>query len=127
MAITVSILQKKITRARLYKKLSNFHFDISFNLSDGEVHDFSGEVHDFSGKVQKNLKGGAKRSRGRGLRTSPQNPAMQKHTPKFLYTPFVRIYRCRQQRQRYMDSAMACHRLPQEWFVMRLPDQRQGT
>jgi hypothetical protein len=31
---------------------SIFHFDISFNLSDGKVHDVSGEV-------QNNLRGGA--------------------------------------------------------------------
>ena len=33
--------------------MSNFHFDLSLKLSQGEVHDFSGEVHDFSGEVQK--------------------------------------------------------------------------
>ena len=35
------------------QKMSNFYFDLSFKLSQGEVHDFSGEVHDFSGEVQK--------------------------------------------------------------------------
>jgi hypothetical protein len=51
--------------------MSNFHFDPSLKLSQGEVHDFSGEV-------QNDLKGGAKRSQGScaPTHTSPQNPAM---------------------------------------------------
>ena len=31
---------------------SNFHFDISLKLSQGEVHDFSGEVQKFSGRFR---------------------------------------------------------------------------
>jgi hypothetical protein len=46
-------------------KMSNFHFDLSLKLSQGEVHDFSGEVQKFSGEVQKFSGGGAKRSQGR--------------------------------------------------------------
>jgi hypothetical protein len=33
--------------------MSIFHFDISFNLSDGKVHDVSGEVQKISREVQK--------------------------------------------------------------------------
>jgi hypothetical protein len=43
------------------QKMSNFHFDPSLKLSQGEVHYFSGEVQKLSGEV----------------RTSPRNPAMQ--------------------------------------------------
>jgi hypothetical protein len=32
--------------------MSNFYFDLSLKLSQGEVHDFSGEVQTFSGEVQ---------------------------------------------------------------------------
>ena len=39
--------------------MSNFHFDLSLKLSQGEVHDFSGEVQKFSGEVQNDLGGGA--------------------------------------------------------------------
>jgi hypothetical protein len=39
--------------------MSNFHFDLSLKLSQGEVHDFSGEVQKFSGEVQNDLRGGA--------------------------------------------------------------------
>jgi polyisoprenoid-binding protein YceI len=62
MAITVSILQKKFLRSVNPKqpKISNFHFDLSLKLSQGEVQDFSGELQKFSGEV----------------RISPQNPAM---------------------------------------------------
>ena len=50
--------------------MSNFHFDLSLKLPQGEVHDFSGEVQ--------KLSGGAKRSQGRCAppHTSPLNPAM---------------------------------------------------
>jgi hypothetical protein len=41
--------------------MSNFHFDLSLKLPQGEVHDFSGEV-------QNDLRG--------ERHTSPQNPAM---------------------------------------------------
>jgi hypothetical protein len=41
------------------QKRSNFHFDLSLKLSQGEVHDFSGEVQKFSGDVQNDLRGGA--------------------------------------------------------------------
>jgi hypothetical protein len=41
------------------QKISNFHFDLSLKLSQGEVHDFSGEVQKFSGEVQNDLRGGA--------------------------------------------------------------------
>ena len=41
------------------KQPSNFHFDLSLKLSQGEVHDFSGEVQKFSGEVQYDLRGGA--------------------------------------------------------------------
>jgi imidazoleglycerol phosphate dehydratase HisB len=34
------------------QKMSNFYFDLSFKLSQGEVHDFSGEVQKFSEEVQ---------------------------------------------------------------------------
>jgi hypothetical protein len=40
-------------------KKSNFHFDVSLKLSQGDVHDFSGEVQKFSGEVQNDLRGGA--------------------------------------------------------------------
>ena len=40
--------------------MSNFHFDLSLKLSQGEVHDFSGEV-------QNDLRGGAH---------PPQNPTV---------------------------------------------------
>jgi hypothetical protein len=39
--------------------MSNFHFDLSLKLSQGEVHDFSGEVQKFSGEVRNDLRGGA--------------------------------------------------------------------
>jgi hypothetical protein len=39
--------------------MSNFDFDRSLKLSQGEVHDFSGEVQKFSGEVQNDLRGGA--------------------------------------------------------------------
>jgi hypothetical protein len=39
--------------------MSNFHFDLSLKLSQGEAHDFSGEVQKFSGEVQNDLRGGA--------------------------------------------------------------------
>jgi hypothetical protein len=40
--------------------MSNFHFDLSLKISQGEeVHDFSGEVQKFSGEVQNDLRGGA--------------------------------------------------------------------
>ena len=39
--------------------MSNFHFDLSLKLSQGEVHDFSGEVQKLSGEVQNDLRGGA--------------------------------------------------------------------
>jgi hypothetical protein len=41
------------------QKVSDFHFDLSLKLSQGEVHDFSGEVQKFSGEVQNDLRGGA--------------------------------------------------------------------
>jgi hypothetical protein len=41
------------------QKMSNFHFDLSLKLSEGEVHDFSGRG---GAKI---LRGGAKRSQGR--------------------------------------------------------------
>ena len=55
------------------KQPSNFHFDLSLKLSQGEVHDFSGEVQKFSG--------GCKTSQGRCAppHTSPQNPALPEH------------------------------------------------
>ena len=58
--------------------MSNFHFDPSLKLSQGEVHDFSGEV-------QNNLRGGAKRSQGRcktisgEVRISPHLPSKSGH------------------------------------------------
>jgi hypothetical protein len=36
--------------------MSNFHFDLSLKLSQGEVHDFSGEEQKFSGEVQNDLR-----------------------------------------------------------------------
>jgi hypothetical protein len=39
--------------------MSNFYFDLSLKLSQGEVHDFSGQVQKFSGEVQNYLRGGA--------------------------------------------------------------------
>jgi hypothetical protein len=39
--------------------MSNFHFDLSLKLSQGEVHDFLGEVQKFSGEVQNDLRGSA--------------------------------------------------------------------
>jgi hypothetical protein len=41
-----------------HKQPKNVKFDLSFKLSQGEVHDFSGEVQKFAGEVQKNLIGG---------------------------------------------------------------------
>jgi hypothetical protein len=43
--------------------MSNFHFDLSLKLSQGEVHDFSGEVQTISGEV----------------RTSPHLPSKSGH------------------------------------------------
>jgi hypothetical protein len=37
--------------------MSNLHFDLSLEVSQGEVHDFSGEVQKFSGEVQNDLRG----------------------------------------------------------------------
>ena len=53
MAITVSISHKKTTFLRSVdaEQPSNFHFNISLELSQGEVHDFSGEVQKLSGEV----------------------------------------------------------------------------
>jgi hypothetical protein len=39
--------------------MSNFHFDLSLNLSQGEVHDFLSDVQKFSGEVQNDLRRGA--------------------------------------------------------------------
>ena len=39
--------------------MSNFHFDLSLKLSQGEVHDFSGEMQKFPGEVQNDRRGGA--------------------------------------------------------------------
>ena len=39
--------------------MSNFHFDLSLKLSQGEVHDFLSEVQKFSGEVQNDLRRGA--------------------------------------------------------------------
>jgi hypothetical protein len=39
--------------------MSNFHFDLSLKLSQGEVIDFSVEVQKFPGEVQNDLRGGA--------------------------------------------------------------------
>ena len=39
--------------------MSNFHFDLSLKLSQGEVQTFSGEAQKFSGEVQNDLRGGA--------------------------------------------------------------------
>jgi hypothetical protein len=52
--------------------MSNFHFDLSLKLSQGEVHDFSGEVKKLSGEVENDLRGGAHLD----PHTSPQNLAM---------------------------------------------------
>ena len=41
------------------QKMSNFHFDLSLKLSQGQVHHFSGEVQKLSGEVQNDLRGGA--------------------------------------------------------------------
>ena len=41
------------------KNLSNFHFDLSFNLSQGDAHDVSGEVQTISGKMKNDVRGGA--------------------------------------------------------------------
>ena len=53
------------------QKMSNFHFDLSLKLSQGEVYDFSGEV-----ARCKNSQGRCKTTSGE-VRTSFQNPAMQ--------------------------------------------------
>jgi hypothetical protein len=61
MAISVSILQKKLSykvQTQSNQKMSNFHFDLSLKLSQGEVHDFSGEVQKFSGEVLNDLREG---------------------------------------------------------------------
>ena len=39
-------------------KMSNFHFDLSLELSQGEVQDFSGKVQKSLGEVQNDLGGG---------------------------------------------------------------------
>jgi hypothetical protein len=39
--------------------MSNFNFDLSLKLPQGEVHDFSGEVQKFSGEVKNDLRGSA--------------------------------------------------------------------
>ena len=49
------------------QKMSNFHFDLSLKLSQGEVDDFSGEVQNSQGRC-KTISG--------EVHTSPQNPAM---------------------------------------------------
>jgi hypothetical protein len=56
MAIT---LQSVDPRQPKNAKISNFHFDLSLKLSQGEVHDISGEVQKFSGEVQNDLRVGA--------------------------------------------------------------------
>jgi hypothetical protein len=56
-------------------KKSNFHFDLSLKLSQGEVHHFSGEVHKFSGEIQNDVRGGVHLPH-----TSPENPAMLRTT-----------------------------------------------
>jgi hypothetical protein len=50
--------------------MSNFHFDLSLKLSQGEVHDFSGEVQKLSGEVQNDLREG---------RTAPHLPSKSGH------------------------------------------------
>jgi hypothetical protein len=50
-------------------KITNFHFDLSIDLSQGEVHDFLGEVERII--VRNLLRGGAHFP-------TPQNPAMYK-------------------------------------------------
>ena len=50
--------------------MSNFHFDISLKLSQGEVHDVSEEVQKAKGRC-KTISGEVRTSH-----TSPQNPAM---------------------------------------------------
>jgi hypothetical protein len=74
--LSVSFLQKKLSyevETLSNQKRSNFYFDLSLKLSQGEVHNFSGEVQKFSGEVQNDLRGGAAPPH-----TSPQNPAMEK-------------------------------------------------
>jgi hypothetical protein len=74
MAITVSILQRKLSYVTKCnpKQPSHFHFVPSLKLSQGEVHDLSEEAQKFSGEVQNDLRGGECAP----LHTSPQNPAM---------------------------------------------------
>jgi hypothetical protein len=60
--LSVSFLQKKLSyevETLSNQKRSNFYFDLSLKLSQGEVHNFSGEVQKFSGEVQNDLRGGA--------------------------------------------------------------------
>ena len=38
--------------------MSNFYFDLSLKLSQGEAHDFSGKLQKFSEEVQNDLRGG---------------------------------------------------------------------
>jgi hypothetical protein len=55
----LNFTEKTFLRSVDPKQPSNFHFDPSMKLSQGEVHDFSGEVQKFSREVQNDLRGGA--------------------------------------------------------------------
>ena len=65
------VCHSKTKKTLSNQKISNFHFDLSLKLSQGEVHDFPGEVQKLSWEVQSDLRGGA-----HPPHTSPQNPVM---------------------------------------------------
>jgi hypothetical protein len=61
MAITVSILQRKLSYGTKCRSSATITFSLCsiIETSEGEVHDLSGEVEKFSGEVQNDLRGGA--------------------------------------------------------------------
>jgi hypothetical protein len=63
--------------------MSNFHFDLSLKLSQGEMHDFLSEVQKFSGEVQND---------SGEVRTSPQSPAMRYRTKLHAQYSFIQAH-----------------------------------
>jgi hypothetical protein len=45
--------RKTFLRSVSNQKMSHFHFDLSLELSQGEVHDFSGEMQKFPGGTKR--------------------------------------------------------------------------
>ena len=69
--------------------MSNFHFYLSFNLSHGQLHDFSGKVQKISGEVHNDLRVGA-------VRTSPHlkiRPCSNHFSFQiFIFLDFTRMF-----------------------------------